>query len=244
MGFVEAIPVAIKVAGMVSDGYKYVKQHPDEVQQAMEEAAKAATAAKRIAGDAKDYLEVDEHLAKAKTAADRARTMAADTASNITADRSMDPEMRSALAEAKKAEEEAAKAIAEARQAVLESATIRIPLIKLGEELDTLEGEELVRLMETLESPGCYVIASYGKNRLGKDLTKYRGIYVGSDEVVGDGIAQAVSRAGNPDVYADIKYRQNVVIYIYSCTVEELKYRGKALIEALGALNSYNAPIG
>ena len=76
-----------------------------------------------------------------------------------------------------------------------------------------------------------------------KDLTDYHGVYVGKDEVVGDGIAWAISRAGCPDIYADIKYKQNVVIYIFSCPADELKYRQNALIEVLGALDSYNMPL-
>ena len=66
MSFATAIPVAIKVASMLKDGYVFVKEHPDEVQAAMDEATKAANAAKKLAGDAMDYLSVDEHMGKAR----------------------------------------------------------------------------------------------------------------------------------------------------------------------------------
>ena len=39
MSFATAIPVAIKVASMLKDGYDFVKEHPEEVQAAMDEAA-------------------------------------------------------------------------------------------------------------------------------------------------------------------------------------------------------------
>ncbi len=243
MSFATAIPVAIKVASMLKDGYDFVKDHPEEVQAAMDEAAKAADAAKKLAGDAMDYLSVDEHMSKALGAADAARQFAADTALAITAGRTGNTESRKAEAEIAKAEAEAAKVIKEARQAVLESANVRTTLPKLVEKLGTKDDEALKLFMQTLDAPGCYAIATYGKFDLDKDLTDYHGVYVGKSEVVGDGIAWAISRAGCPDVYADIKYKQSVVIYIFSCPADELKYRQNALIEVLGALDSYNMPV-
>ena len=243
MSFATAIPVAIKVASMLKDGYVFVKEHPDEVQAAMDEATKAANAAKKLAGDAMDYLSVDEHMGKARGAADKARQFAADTALAITAGRTGNTESKKARAEIEKAEAEAAKVIQQARQAVLESADVRTTLPKLVEKLGTSDDEALKLFMQTLDAPGCFVMATYGKFDIDKDLTDYHGVYVGKDEVVGDGIAWAISRAGCPDIYADIKYKQNVVIYIFSCPADELKYRQNALIEVLGALDSYNMPL-
>ena len=236
MSFATTIPVAIKVAGMLADGYKYIKDHPEEIQQAMDEAAKAAAAAKKLAGDAADFLDVDEHMAKAKL-------LAADAAAILTSDRSEDPEVKKAREEARKAEAEAAKALTEARQAILESADLRTTIPKLVDKLASADDEALALYMNTLDEPGCYVITTYDKIDLDKDLTDYHGVYVGKAEVIGDGIAWAISRAGCPDVYADIKYKQNVVIYVFTCTDEELEYRHQALVETFGALNSYNMPL-
>ena len=83
MGFIQGIQVAMNVVGMLTEGYRYVKKHPEEVQQAMDDATKAAAAAKRFAGSAADYLGVDEHMDKAKQAAGRARRMASDATSAI-----------------------------------------------------------------------------------------------------------------------------------------------------------------
>lgn len=243
MSFMTAIPVALKVASVLKDGYEFVKEHPEEVQQAMDEAAKAAAAAKKLAGDAKDYLGVDEHMAKARDAADAARQFAADTALAVRSGRTGKTESAKAEEETRRAEEEAAKAIKEARQTVLKSADLQTTVPKLVERLSTDDDEALALFMKVLDSPGCFVIATYGKLDLDRDLTDYHGVYVGKSEVVGDGIALAISRAGCPDVYADIKYKQNVVIYIFNCPADEMKYRSNALMEVFGALESYNMPI-
>ena len=165
MSFATTIPVAIKVAGMLADGYKYIKDHPEEIQQAMDEAAKAAAAAKKLAGDAADFLDVDEHMAKAKL-------LAADAAAILTSDRSEDPEVKKAREEARKAEAEAAKALTEARQAILESADLRTTIPKLVDKLASADDEALALYMNTLDAPGCYVITTYDKIDLDKDLTQ------------------------------------------------------------------------
>lgn len=236
MSFVTAIPVAIKLAGMLRDGYVFVRDHPDEVQQAMDDAAKAAAAAKRLAGDARDQLQIDERVAKAKSAADRARAKASSTATGLRAWRSADPE-------AVKAELEARKTIALARHTVLASADMSLPLTKLSRRLETDDLAALEADLRILDAPGCFVIATYPRIDLDHDLADYEEVYVGKAEVVGDGIAEAISRAGNPDVYADVKFKRNVHVFVFNCDVSELKYRCNALIEVFDALSSYNMPI-
>ncbi|MDO5120300.1 MAG: hypothetical protein Q4G41_06495 [Coriobacteriales bacterium] len=243
MSFVTAIPIAIKVAGYLKEGYDFVKEHPEEVQQAMDEAAKAANAARKFAIDAKDQLQIDERMAQARNAAEQARQFAADQARAITAGRTGNTEEKKAQEEAERAEAEAAKVIKQARQTILESADLRTTIPKLVERLGTSNDEELMKYMQILDSPGCFVIATYGKLDLDKDLTDFHGVYVANAETVGEGIALAISRAGCPDVYADIKYKQNVVIYVFNCAANEMKYRTNALIEAMGAIESYNMPL-
>lgn len=243
MGFIQGIQVAMNVVGMLTEGYRYVKKHPEEVQQAMDDATKAAAAAKRFAGSAADYLGVDEHMDKAKQAAGRARRMASDATSAIKGGDAKSDAERQLEAEVRTAEMEAAKALAEARQTVLESAAMRTTLTDLVKRLDTKDEAELEESMRVLNSPGVYAIVRYPKRRVGKNLSAYQGVYVDKDLVMGDGIAHAISRAGNPDVYADVKYKQNVVIYLFPCTEEELRYRCWVLTEALGAHLSYNLPV-
>lgn len=236
MSFMTAIPVAIKVAGMLKEGYEFVRDHPEEIQQAMDEATKAANAAQKLVGDARDYLGVDEALSKAKRSAMTAQAVVAAAAS---ATKGESPE-EAAL---RKAEEEAAKTILKARQTVLENADLRTTLPKLSEKLGTTDPEKLTALMNVLDSPGIFALATYGRLDIDRDLTDYKGVFVDKAEIVGDGIAQAISRAGNPDVYADVKFNQNVVIYVFNYPADELRYRCQALMEVLGAKSSYNMPI-
>ena len=60
---------------------------------------------------------------------------------------------------------------------------------------------------------------------------------------MGDAIDLACSRAGNPDVYADVKYEQNVLLYVYPRAADELDTKKSALEDLLQAEQSYNAPI-
>ena len=66
-------------------------------------------------------------------------------------------------------------------------------------------------------------------------------IYVGMSARAGEGILECCSRQGCADVYADIKYKQNVQIFIFSCGEDELEGLQEELIQELGANESYNA---
>jgi len=102
--------------------------------------------------------------------------------------------------------------------------------------------DDAVRLanLGVLDSSGCFVIATYGKFDRGGDPTDYRGIFVGKAECVGDGIAQTIAPSGNADVYADIKYKQNVWVYVFTSVPEKLDEKYEALVELLEARDSYN----
>lgn len=235
MSLMTAIPVAFKVASVIADSYKFVKDHPDELQQALDDAGRAASAAQKFVGETSDKLGIDDHLARARQSADEAMRIASSTATVFAPGRdATSAQVRSAT--------EAARALDEARQIVLKSADMRTSLPKLSERLSGTD-KEVAECLRVLDAPGIFAIATYGKLDLDLNFTNYRGIYVGKAENVGDGLATAISRAGNPDVYADIKYRQNVLVFIFNCDASELRYRSKVLIEVLGADKSYNRPI-
>lgn len=126
------------------------------------------------------------------------------------------------------------KLIHDAKQAVLENATITMSV------RDFLKHRKVPMAFDAMDMPGCFAIATYGPVKLGKDLTGYTGIYVGKADRVGKGVELAISKHGNPDVYADVKYRQNVHVFIYNCMPEVLDERYDALIQALEADKSYN----
>lgn len=57
---------------------------------------------------------------------------------------------------------------------------------------------------------------------------------------VGEGIARTVAPTGNADVYADIKYRQNLMVYVFTCPAEKLDEKHEALVQLFAAGESYN----
>ena len=54
---------------------------------------------------------------------------------------------------------------------------------------------------------GCYVIATYAHAVKKGDFSKFRDLYVGKSENVGDSIFKDLTGRGNVDVYADVKYK-------------------------------------
>ena len=112
-------------------------------------------------------------------------------------------------------------------------------LTKLVEQLNSEDDAVRIANMGILDAPGCFAIATYGKLDRVTDPTDYRGVFVGRATCVGDGIAAAIVPTGNADVYADIKYRQNVWVYVFSCVEEMLAEKHEALASLLEADESY-----
>ena len=127
-------------------------------------------------------------------------------------------ELAESLAQAK-GEKELKRAIRDARQSVLENATTDITVADLAKAKQKAGGLGIGPI-STL--PGCFVIATYKKLDFDKDLTDYIGLYIGKAEHAAEGVDKAMSREGDPDVYADVKYRQNVRVFVYNCMPEEL----------------------
>ncbi|MBP3866498.1 MAG: hypothetical protein J6D25_01635 [Eggerthellaceae bacterium] len=127
-------------------------------------------------------------------------------------------ELAESLAQAK-GEKELKRAIRDARQSVLENATTDITVADLAKAKQKA-GDSGFGPISTL--PGCFVIATYKKLDFDKDLTDYIGLYIGKADHAAEGVDKAMSREGDPDVYADVKYKQNVRIFVYNCMPEEL----------------------
>ena len=148
------------------------------------------------------------------------------------------------LAESKN-EKELQKAIQAARQTVFENATASMTIKEFvaAQEAANKAGEAIdaAASVRAFEMPGCFVIATYKKLDFDKDLTDYLGIYVGKTENIAEGVAKTISREGNPDVYADVKFKQNVRVYIYNCLPEDLDERYFGLYQTFEAGSSYNA---
>lgn len=175
-----------------------------------------------------DALDTDAIAEAAKKAADAAADVADKTksafkdAANVVAgvadkavaakDKVFDDSAR------KKAAKQLKKAVKEVRQTVLENATTKITVADMLKAKAETGGFGPINSM-----PGCFVIATYKKLDFDKDLTDYTGLYVGKADNASEGVALAISRDGDPDVYADVKYNQNVHVYVYNCLPEDLE---------------------
>ena len=235
-----AIQEVMKLLKTVTKGNK-------DAQAAIDAAALIVTVAAKLMKEAQpilDNIETDavaeklriatraaaENAGKVKAAAgeagDEVRTKLADTKDKIL----------ESLANTKD-EKELKKAIREARQSVLENATTRITITDLKK---AKEKSEETGIGPIGDMPGCFVIATYRKMDFDKDLTDYTGIFVGRALNAAEGVEVAISKVGNPDVYADVKFKQNVHVYVYNCLPEQLDGRYESLLQTFAGDESYN----
>lgn len=125
---------------------------------------------------------------------------------------------------------EALAMIEKHRRTVLENAASDVSLA------DLLKAEGRARgtkgaMLRVSEIPGCFVIATYKTRDASKNYADYVGIYVGRANNCLEGVLEAASCAGDPDVYADVKYRQNVHAFIYYCKDAEVEANYAALCQ-------------
>lgn len=92
---------------------------------------------------------------------------------------------------------------------------------------------------EYINQSGCYIFLVLGK-KPGAQLYDYRAVYVGASTNLGKSIKDEIEGRGNIDVYADVKYDQNVHVLFYPCAEDELERIKGSLIIALDADESYN----
>lgn len=129
------------------------------------------------------------------------------------------------------------QAVRDARQAVLENATASMQVAEYFKAREKAKGAAFGPISEM---PACYVIATYAKLDFDKDLTDFFGLVVGKAENAAEGIRVATSREGDPDIYADIKYGQNVQLYIFYCLAEDLEERYSDLSQVFDCDERYD----
>lgn len=251
MTYVQAITKAVALAGTFGEGVKYLLDHADDIRRGMDKAREMLQSAKKLVDAANAVVDVDaarESVPRDGVGADgqadgghdlatpRHRTNplkgAADAVVAFKDDRVSDVSRW-------RLEREALKAVHDAKRTVLEHANIKVPLTKLVEQLNSEDEAVRIANMGVLDAPGCFAIATYGKLDRVSDPTDYRGVFVGRATCVGDGIAAAIVPSGNADVYADIKYRQNVWVYVFTCVEDMLAEKHEALASLLEADESY-----
>lgn len=198
----------------------------------------AVTTVLGAAGTLKDSVQPVLESDEGKAAAEKAKGTIGGIAGKALAAKDSFTDAR----RAKKESKDLARALREAQQLVLSGASQTMSMkeyMKLRHNNDAAASVVAVGLFNM---PGCFVVATYAKLDFDNDLTDYLGVYVGSGSSVGEAIDRACSRFGNADVYADIKYEQNVHLYVYPCALEELGDKEAALSDLLQAELSYNAP--
>lgn len=131
---------------------------------------------------------------------------------------------------------EARKKINAARQSIFESASTVMPLHKFVCQQEKAADSAF----NGFDVPGCYLIAKYQKGDHDKNYSDYLGIYVGSSEHMSDGIASTPTRLGDPDVYADYKYHQNVMLFVFPCELKDLDERRELLLRSFEGSRLYN----
>lgn len=131
----------------------------------------------------------------------------------------------------------AKKAINQARQSIFESAATVIPL----DEFLAMQAGSASAGFNGFDMPGSFLVATYRKNDHDKKYVDYLGIYLGSCESLSGGVIRAASREGNVDVYADLKYRQNMVLFAYPCERADLAERHEMLASAFDDSRLYGA---
>lgn len=131
---------------------------------------------------------------------------------------------------------EARKKINAARQSIFESASTAMPLHKF-----VCQQEKAADVaFNGFDMPGCYLIAKYQKGDHDKNYSDYLGIYVGSSEHMSEDIVSTPTRLGDPDVYADYKYHQNVMLFVFPCELKDLDERRELLLRSFEGSRLYN----
>lgn len=131
---------------------------------------------------------------------------------------------------------EARKKINAARQSIFESASTAMPLHKF-----VCQQEKATdAAFNGFDMPGCYLIAKYQKGDHDKNYSDYLGIYVGSSEHMSEDIVSTPTRLGDQDVYADYKYHQNVMLFVFPCELKDLDERRELLLRSFEGSRLYN----
>lgn len=131
---------------------------------------------------------------------------------------------------------EARKKINAARQSIFESASTVMPLHKFV----CQQKKAADAAFNGFDMPGCYLIEKYQKGDHDKNYSDYLGIYVGSSEHISEDIVSTPTRLGDPDVYADYKYHQNVMLFVFPCELKDLDERRELLLRSFEGSRLYN----
>lgn len=240
----------MSIAGIAKKGVAYAAKNPQEVEKYFNAIAGAVSAAAILIEKTKPLLEevdteavVDMAKQAADSVTDGVQALASKAGEGANAAANGINVAAGALGNAVKTLQnaknaaDARKAVNAARQSIFDSAAAVFPLTDYLEKRESESGS----LSGSLDMPGCYLIATYKKHDHDKKYSDYLGIYVGADERMAKGVSRAVSRAGDPDVYADYKFGQNMLLFVYPCEATDLGDRLGLLRKSFDGRRMYNA---
>lgn len=221
-------------------------------------AAKAAPTAKVAVVGAKKVVASNPELAgKAAQAVSAASSAAAQSAPDVMAKAGgVFSKVKSSIGSAasaatntvkEKAQEASAareemKSREEARRVLLEGAGLRL---EADQFLENWKASSLgADANQYLAFPGCYVALTFGRLSRKNDFARFRDVYVGGAKCIGEAIWKDLVGLGNPDVYADVKYDQDVQLLVFPCDASNVEALRDSIVVALDADESYNRQYG
>lgn len=150
-------------------------------------------------------------------------------------------EVADAMRDQREAREQEKARIA-ARKALLDGAGIRMPVEQFMENWKTQKQASGMLADDYLAYAGCYVLATFASAVKRDDFSTFKELFVGKSERMGADIYRDIVGLGNVDIYADVKYGQHVYVLLFPCAAEKTGELYDALVTALDADQSYNAP--
>ena len=142
------------------------------------------------------------------------------------------------LATANSKDEKAAKPKKKQVKAALKAAAVNVSAKKFAKMWTKRDQESGISSVGCFEASGCYAILRYPKGA--KKATQFTDAYVGGSHNMGASVMRQLQGDGNPDVYADMKYGQDLRVLLYPYPEELLRAKSHELIMLFDANRSYN----
>lgn len=131
-------------------------------------------------------------------------------------------------------------ALAAERQRTIEATLSKATWRCTAAEFEQHFGEDGNPALAQVSGPGCYAILAFDPEPQDGDLSAYRDVYVGAASSMAQGVHKQLSGEGNLYVHADIVYEQPVYVLFFPCEGYQLYASKERLMNALGAVESYN----
>lgn len=230
---------------------EFAKQYGPQIAEAAGNAARAVGSTAAMAGEAVANAAGSAAAAVGATVGNTASSSAADAGAGAGASSAAGtgaasaaasvaaPVFSSSAAASPEVDPETERVILAAKQETLASCAYAHNAADFKKDFDAASAAG-AQLPGHLAQPGCFVVLKM-PNPYVKDLSRFEEVYVGSGMLLGEAVYEQLVGEGNPDVYADFKYRQALEILLYPCEEGQIRDLKLSLIVNLQAFASYNA---